>query len=71
MSISLVTGNIMDVENIVHVTELSLNSLAVNRLTRDGRTVLFDEHSCKLVSNSVTVDPSCVWGAATNINGMY
>jgi len=71
ISIPLQTGCTMDAQDVVHVPYLSLNLLSVHKIVSHGRSVIFDKSGCKIVDKQLNVNPKCVLGTATQVNGMY
>ena len=47
-------------------------SVTANELAQGFRTVQFDEIGCKIVDESIEIDPAgCLLGTATKVNNMY
>ena len=71
LSIPLSTKKTMEISDVVHVPDLAINLLAVNRIAQEGKTVLFDKKGCRIVNQQVKVNPKSVIGTATEVNGLY
>src|ERR1700733_3648096 len=71
LSIPLSTKKTMEVSDVVHVPELAINLLAVNKIAQEGKTVLFDKEGCSIVNQKIKVNPRNVVGTATVVNGLY
>ena len=69
--IFLKTKNTMDAKDVLYVPDLSINLLAVSKIAQFGRSVIFDQHGCKIVDKVMKVPQKSILGTATWVNGLY
>ena len=61
----------MDAKDFLYVSDLSINLLAVSKIAQFGRSVIFDQHGCKIVDKVMKVPQKYILGTATQVNGLY
>ena len=69
--ILLKTKNTMDAKDVLYVPDLSINLLAVSKIAQFGRSVIFDQHGCKIVDKVMKVPQKSILGTVTQVNGLY
>ena len=67
--ILLKTKNTMNAKDVLYVPDLSINLLAVSKFAQFGRSVIFDQHGCKIVDRVMKVPQKSILG--TEVNGLY
>ena len=48
ITILLKTKNTLDAKDVLYVSDLSINLLAVSKIAQFSRCVIFDQHGCKI-----------------------
>src|SRR5688572_5737299 len=71
ISIPLSSKETMTAFDVVHAPDLAINLLAVHKIAKEGKTVLFDEQGCRIINQQLKFNSKNVIATATAVNGLY